>query len=88
MSISQKGNYNPLINRGLEAGVNAGTFGAGGVVGEVAKRFGLGGKITEFAEKKIGASDACRYARFCQKFGRDVQDRRWKWRRFHGQERN
>lgn len=50
---AKKGNYNPLINRGLEAGVNVGTFGAGGVVGEVAKRFGLGGKITEFAEKKL-----------------------------------
>ncbi len=50
---AQKGNYNPLINRGIEAGVNAGTFGAGGVVGEVARRFGIGGKITEFAEKKL-----------------------------------
>lgn len=50
---AKKGNYNPLINRGIETGLNAGTFGAGGVVGEVAKRFGLGGKITEFAEKKL-----------------------------------
>ena len=50
---AKKGNYNPLINRGIETGVNVGTFGAGGVVGEVAKRFGLGGKITEFAEKKL-----------------------------------
>jgi hypothetical protein len=45
----RKGNYEPLIKRGIEAG----TFGAGGIAGEVAKRFGLGGKITEFAEQKL-----------------------------------
>lgn len=46
---ARKGNYEPLIKRGIEVG----TFGAGGIAGEVAKRFGLGGKITDFAEKKL-----------------------------------
>lgn len=46
---AKKGNYEPLIKRGIEVG----TYGAGGIAGEVAKRFGLGGKITDLAEKGI-----------------------------------
>ncbi len=51
---ARQGNYEPLIKRGINTGINAGTFGVGGgIVGEVAKRFGIGGKITEFAEKQL-----------------------------------
>lgn len=46
---ARKGNYEPLVRRGLEVG----TFGAGGIAGEVAKRFGLGGKINDLAEKGL-----------------------------------
>lgn len=51
---ARQGNYEPLIKRGINTGINAGTFGVGGgIVGEVAKRFGIGGKITQFAEKQL-----------------------------------
>jgi len=51
---ARNGNPNPLINRGIDAGVKYGTFGiGGGVAGEVAKRFGIGGKVGNFLEKKV-----------------------------------
>jgi len=50
---AQNGNPNPLIQRGIEAGINAGTFGAGGLAGEAAKRFGITGKIGGFLEKRV-----------------------------------
>jgi hypothetical protein len=50
---AQNGNPNPLIQRGIETGINAGTFGMGGVAGEAAKRFGLTGKIGTFLEKRV-----------------------------------
>lgn len=51
---AQKGNPNPLINRGIDAGIKAGSFGlAGGVTGEVAKRFGLGDKLGGFLGKGV-----------------------------------
>lgn len=48
---AQKGNPDALIKRGIETGINAGTFGMGGVAGEAAKRFGLTGG--NFLEKRV-----------------------------------
>ncbi|MBA3857973.1 MAG: hypothetical protein C0507_13800 [Cyanobacteria bacterium PR.3.49] len=50
---AQNGNPDALIKRGIQTGINTGTFGMGGVAGEAAKRFGLTGKIGNFLERRV-----------------------------------
>ena len=50
---AQNGNPDALIKRGIKTGINAGTFGVGGVAADAANRFGLTGKIGNFLERRV-----------------------------------